>query len=181
MTRTLLLGGLLALGGLSLTVAAYQAPAAPKVVEVEKLRDNLFVLKGGGGSEHFALGSDPGADTVSGGPGTDTADYASAATGVDVSLDGAANDGTPGEGDNVGPLGDVEQVTGSAWVDLLTGGPNGDVLTGGDGQDEIAAMGGDDTIYTVGDGLKDFVDGGDGTDTGYLDRIDSSVNVEFYL
>src|SRR4029450_13536586 len=41
----------------SLAVAAGQQPAsgaaaqtAPKVVEVEKLRDNLFMLKGGGGN-----------------------------------------------------------------------------------------------------------------------------------
>ena len=57
MRRTLLLGGLLAIGGLSLTVAAYQAPAAPKVVEVEKLRDNLFVLKGGGGNTAVFVGA----------------------------------------------------------------------------------------------------------------------------
>jgi cyclase len=51
MRRVLLLGGILAIGGLSVTIAAYQAPAsAPKVVEVEKLKDNLFLLKGGGGN-----------------------------------------------------------------------------------------------------------------------------------
>ncbi|MFN7918355.1 MAG: MBL fold metallo-hydrolase [Vicinamibacterales bacterium] len=50
MTRALLLGGLLMTGGLSMTLAAYQAPAAPKVIEVEKLNDRLFVLKGGGGN-----------------------------------------------------------------------------------------------------------------------------------
>jgi cyclase len=51
MKRALLLGGLLALGGLSMTVAAYQQAAnAPRVVEVEKLKDNLFLLKGGGGN-----------------------------------------------------------------------------------------------------------------------------------
>jgi cyclase len=38
-------------GGLSIALAAYQQdPSAPKVVEVEKLKDNLFVLKGGGGN-----------------------------------------------------------------------------------------------------------------------------------
>jgi glyoxylase-like metal-dependent hydrolase (beta-lactamase superfamily II) len=46
---------LLAFGALSLAVSAVQQPAAagqaaPKVVEVEKLKDNLFVLKGGGGN-----------------------------------------------------------------------------------------------------------------------------------
>jgi cyclase len=58
MKRTLLLSGLIALGGLSIAAAAYQqAPAAPKVVEVEKLRDNLFVLKGGGGNSAVFVGT----------------------------------------------------------------------------------------------------------------------------
>jgi glyoxylase-like metal-dependent hydrolase (beta-lactamase superfamily II) len=39
-------------GAFSAAVAAYQQPAAAaaKVIEVEKLRDNLFVLRGGGGN-----------------------------------------------------------------------------------------------------------------------------------
>ena len=52
MTRASVLGVVLAIGAMSMVVAAYQQPAAdaPKVVEVEKLKDNLFVLKGGGGN-----------------------------------------------------------------------------------------------------------------------------------
>jgi cyclase len=51
MRRALVLAGLLAVGALSLTVTAYQAPAAaPKVIEVKKLKDNLYLLKGGGGN-----------------------------------------------------------------------------------------------------------------------------------
>jgi cyclase len=52
MTRASVLGVVLAMGGMSIVVAAYQQPAAdaPKVVEVEKLKDNLFLLKGGGGN-----------------------------------------------------------------------------------------------------------------------------------
>jgi cyclase len=54
MKRFALLAVLLTAGGLSMTVAAYQQqPAAgekPRVVEVEKLKDNLFVLRGGGGN-----------------------------------------------------------------------------------------------------------------------------------
>jgi glyoxylase-like metal-dependent hydrolase (beta-lactamase superfamily II) len=43
-------GGLLAVYSL-VVVSAYQdKPPAPKVVQVEKLKDNLFVLKGGGGN-----------------------------------------------------------------------------------------------------------------------------------
>jgi len=54
MKRLTLLAALLTVGSLSIAVAAYQQqPAAgdkPRVVEVEKLKDNLFVLRGGGGN-----------------------------------------------------------------------------------------------------------------------------------
>jgi cyclase len=51
MRRAVILAMLMAAGGMSIAVRAYQAPAAqPKVVEVEKVRDNLFMLKGGGGN-----------------------------------------------------------------------------------------------------------------------------------
>lgn len=45
-----MLGVLLASGALTLTVAAVQQPAAPMVVEIDKLKDNLYVMKGGGGN-----------------------------------------------------------------------------------------------------------------------------------
>jgi glyoxylase-like metal-dependent hydrolase (beta-lactamase superfamily II) len=57
MTRALVLLGLLSGGALTLTVAAYQAPAAPRTIEVEKLKDNLFVLKGGGGNTAVFVGT----------------------------------------------------------------------------------------------------------------------------
>ena len=56
MRRKLVLGTLVAIGGLTLAVAAAQQPAggaqqpAPMIVEIEKLKDNLFMLKGGGGN-----------------------------------------------------------------------------------------------------------------------------------
>src|SRR5436190_16475161 len=52
MKRLILLASLVGIGSLSLGVAAFQQPPAnaPKVVEVEKLRDNLWMLKGGGGN-----------------------------------------------------------------------------------------------------------------------------------
>jgi cyclase len=52
MKRATVLAALIAIGGLSLVVAAYQAPAqqAPKVIQVDKVKDNLYVLKGGGGN-----------------------------------------------------------------------------------------------------------------------------------
>jgi cyclase len=60
MRRRIVLGTLMAAGTLSLAVSAYQAPPsppAPKVVEVEKIKDNLFLLKGGGGNTAVFVGT----------------------------------------------------------------------------------------------------------------------------
>jgi cyclase len=52
MSRAWVLGIVLGVGALSAAAAAHQAQPqpAPKVVEVEKLKDNLYMLKGGGGN-----------------------------------------------------------------------------------------------------------------------------------
>jgi len=53
MKRGIVAGVLIAVGVLSLVVAAQQPQAGaqqPRVIEVEKLKDNLYVLKGGGGN-----------------------------------------------------------------------------------------------------------------------------------
>jgi len=50
MTRGIVLGVLLALGALVAVKAQPPAANAPKVIEVDKVKDNLFVLKGGGGN-----------------------------------------------------------------------------------------------------------------------------------
>jgi len=61
MRRGIVLGALLTFGTLSFAVAAYQQPPggggqqAPRVVEVEKLKDNLFVLRGMGGGGNTAV------------------------------------------------------------------------------------------------------------------------------
>jgi cyclase len=63
MNRRIVLGTLMGAGAFSLGVSAYQAPPAssptpgPKVVEVEKVRDNLYMLKGGGGNTAVFIGS----------------------------------------------------------------------------------------------------------------------------
>jgi glyoxylase-like metal-dependent hydrolase (beta-lactamase superfamily II) len=52
MNRSIVLGVLVATGALSLAVVAQQGGGqqGPRVVEVEKLKENLFVLRGGGGN-----------------------------------------------------------------------------------------------------------------------------------
>jgi glyoxylase-like metal-dependent hydrolase (beta-lactamase superfamily II) len=59
MNRGLVLGVLVAVGAASAVAAAYQAQQQnqPKVVEVEKLKDNLFMLKGGGGNTAVFVGT----------------------------------------------------------------------------------------------------------------------------
>ena len=51
MKRALVLGALVCVGSVAMVSATQQPTAnAPKVVEVEKVKDNLFVLRGGGGN-----------------------------------------------------------------------------------------------------------------------------------
>src|ERR1700730_7280286 len=55
MRRTIAAGFLLAVGAFSIAIAGYQQPAAggnqqQEVVEVDKIKENLYVLKGGGGN-----------------------------------------------------------------------------------------------------------------------------------
>src|SRR5215510_5680669 len=60
MKRMMVLGALLAFGSAaSIAARAYQPPAqqGPKVVEVEKIKDNLYMLKGGGGNTAVYVGA----------------------------------------------------------------------------------------------------------------------------
>lgn len=57
MKRSLVLGALFLVGALSMTVGAAQQAAQPKVVEVQKLKDNLYVLTGGGGNSAVFVGA----------------------------------------------------------------------------------------------------------------------------
>ncbi len=55
MRRAIVLGALIGVGAMSMSIAAFQAPAqggaqAPPSVTAEKLKDNLFILRGGGGN-----------------------------------------------------------------------------------------------------------------------------------
>jgi hypothetical protein len=52
LNRLHIFGLLVVIGAGSIAFGAYQQPAAdaPKVIDVDKIKDNLFVLKGGGGN-----------------------------------------------------------------------------------------------------------------------------------
>jgi Ca2+-binding RTX toxin-like protein len=140
-------------------------------------------LEGGTGIDLLAGG--PGADRLSGGTGVifpfpffeeefedlelDIAVYDRRVAPVSVDLDGAADDGEPGEGDNVGT--DVEGVVGGRGGDtligdarenLLIGQGGGDRLVGGGGLDFLE--GGDDADVVSGGGARDELTGGRGRD-----------------
>jgi cyclase len=59
MRRAIVMVALMAVGALSLGLKAFQPPAqqGPKVIEVEKVKDNLFMLKGGGGNTAVFVGA----------------------------------------------------------------------------------------------------------------------------
>ena len=61
MRRTTVLVTLLAVGALSIGVAALQQPPAgqqgPNVVQIDKIKDNLYVMKGGGGNSSVFITS----------------------------------------------------------------------------------------------------------------------------
>jgi Ca2+-binding RTX toxin-like protein len=106
------------------------------------------VLLGADGDDRLLGGA--GADTLAGGAGRDTADYdRRAAPGerdpdVIVTLDGARNDGAPGEEDLVGP--DVEDLRGGSGDDVLAGDAGSNRLDGGFGRDRLAGGAGDDEL-----------------------------------
>jgi hypothetical protein len=135
-------------------------------------------INGSGGNDHIEAGDGndtispdtyygPGSDYVDGGAGVDTvedwsipdADYHPP---VSVSMDGAPNDGRPGEADNVV---NVERIT-TRVSGTLSGGAGDDELTAwaniDEGNSTLLGNGGNDKL-TAGD-YKDTIDGGPGDD-----------------
>ena len=155
------------------------------------------VEDGGPGDDHIGgrLGlssgrdNDQGGDTLRGGEGTDGLVLESHAGGMNITLDGLANDGAPGENDNVAA--DFEHIDGTGGSDVFTGsaGPNqfsggsgDDQINGGGGDDNLSGDGGDDRVNGEGGNDKvegtngaDIVDGGPGTDQIYGDIANCSV------
>ena len=105
-------------------------------------------------------------DTVSGGPGQDLLQLVdSPQDTLTATLDGAADDGGPGEGDDYLP--DLEDVQGSRGAQntiVGTPGPNRIQIISDDRiPNAISGGAGDDTL--LGGGGTDTLDGGDGNDT----------------
>jgi len=111
-----------------------------------------------------------GNDTLSGGAGRDTADFfqsifdAKGRIGLNISLDGVANDGFIDDVNRSGNvLADIETLIGSRAGDVLTGRvTRPDLIEARGGNDTVYGLGGNDTILT-GIGL-DVAYGGSGND-----------------
>ena len=161
--------------------------------------DNVDGGTGDDGLEHCSncIGSnnDPGvgADTYTGGPGADKLWLDGHASGMAISIDGQANDGSSGEGDNVGS--DIEAIAGTVHNDVFTGSAGPDNFEGGGGNDDIHGAGGNDDLYggsnddrvfgdagddkVQGASGSDSVDGGPGIDQLYGDITSCSVFCTF--
>ena len=157
--------------------------------------DNVDGGSGDDGLEHcsncIGSGNDPGvgADNYIGGGGADRLWLDGHASGMTISIDGQANDGSSGEGDNVGS--DIEEIVGTVHNDVFTGSAGPDNFAGGGGNDEIHGAGGNDDLYggsnddrvfgdagndkVQGASGADSVDGGAGTDQMYGDIASCSV------
>ena len=101
-----------------------------------------------------------GSDTYIGGGGGDRLTYDSRSEDLNLSLDGAANDGAPGENDNIGA--DVVTVVGGSGSDTFTGNSYSNGFGGGEGDDTANGGGGDDNLE--GGAGNDRLSGGAGQD-----------------
>jgi Ca2+-binding RTX toxin-like protein len=134
--------------------------------------------------------------------GGDTTSYAGRPAAVNVNLGVAGNDGQAGENDDVQPdvervtgtsFNDTiigEAAAGPSQPNIFNGGNGNDTVRGGDGNDTVNGGGGDDTVVgnagqdslvggsgndavnAAGDGFKDNLNCGTGTDTHTADAID---------
>jgi Ca2+-binding RTX toxin-like protein len=120
--------------------------------------DGKDTISGNTGNDTMDGG--PGADWFSGWDGIDQVTYQDYVVGVTVTVDGTANDGSPGEGDNVVP--GVEIVIGGQSGDTLTGDDSANWFYGGPGPDKLYGMGGNDMLD--GQAGADTDDGGAAVD-----------------
>ncbi|HEY0044053.1 MAG TPA: M10 family metallopeptidase C-terminal domain-containing protein, partial [Allosphingosinicella sp.] len=98
-------------------------------------------IRGGDGDD--LIEGRAGNDRLEGGAGQDSASYASAASGVTVSLATILAQDTGGAGTDI--LSEFENLTGSAFADRLTGDGLANELEGGGGADALFGGGGSDT------------------------------------
>ncbi|NER60616.1 type I secretion C-terminal target domain-containing protein [Pseudomonas sp. MAFF212428] len=121
--------------------------------------DGNDVLYGGDGDDLLIGGA--GNDLLDGGAGLDTASYASAGSGVTVSLAETGVQNTVGAG--LDRLVSIENLVGSNFDDKLTGDEHANTLIGGLGHDTLVGGAGDDVL--IGGPGNNTLTGGEGSDT----------------
>jgi Ca2+-binding RTX toxin-like protein len=138
------------------------------------------LLVGGGGNDTLVgdAGDDTlegaaGNDSLVGGDGADTATYASAGSGVTVSLLTTTAQNTIGAGTDT--LAAIENIIGSGFSDTITGSAANNLLMGGGGNDKLTGDAGND-ILDGGIG-NDILTGGIGTDTASYASSQAAVTV----
>lgn len=123
-----------------------------------------------------------GTDVMVGGTGPDTVSYQLRLVGVSVTLDGLANDGSPGENDQagvlVGGVNDVESVAGGKSNDYIRGDLAPNILVGGPGVDVVLGLGGNDIVDVRDKAAGDTADAGSGTDYCVADPGDALTSCE---
>jgi Ca2+-binding RTX toxin-like protein len=132
---------------------------------------SLFLVRGAHATVHGStactMTGTPGPDLLFGTPGRDVI----CGLGGDDVLDGNGGNDVL----KAGPGRDL--LNGGNGNDLLFGGPGADKLQGDHGRDVLYGGAGNDTFF-VWDGFADRVDGGDGTDRAWRDKLDRVVGVE---
>ena len=140
--------------------------------------------KGEGGTDILANssgGGGDGPDKLDGGEGTDTVNYEGRLSGLRVSFDDVANDGTQfregSEGDNISAT--VERVVGGAGADRMVGSARPEELLGRDGNDTLI---GGSPASAGQSGLDDRLTGGLGMDVmrgeGGVDSLNTADAVD---
>lgn len=113
---------------------------------------------GDAGNDH--LWSTPGTDAHDGGAGRDLLDFSLEAVGVDVDLE--AGTAVADDPDTVAA---VEDVLGSDYADRIRGNAASNRIDAAKEIDEVDGRGGDDVLFGGSDRSRDFLAGGDGSDT----------------
>jgi Ca2+-binding RTX toxin-like protein len=146
-------------------------------------------LNGGLGNDTLVGGI--GHDSLSGGPGIDWVSYGYRSADLNLSIDGARNDGPVGSTTDVDNIyTDVENILGGSGNDTITGSNGDNFLDSGGGNDHVYGLNGSDWIvggtgndFLYGDGGSDVVSGGDGDDfvSGHRNHSDIWDNASDFL
>ncbi len=120
--------------------------------------DGDDIIRSGYGDDWIDGGA--GADLINGGLGVDTLSYASASSGVELTLGLSIGYGTLGDAQGDTIL-NIENLVGSNYNDRLRGSGADNVINGGSGADNLRGFNGDDRLF-----------GGDGADTVFGDSGD---------